>query len=431
MEKAKFIIVCPNCKKEISVDEALEKEMESSFLKKAEADFLQKEEKIKKEAWVKAQAIAKEKEEQKVKLLEDQLEEQRKKRLEAEEAELKIRKEKIQFDEEKKAFELEKQRQIDEERKKIKEETAKTILEEHRLKDAEKDKLVSDMRRQIEELRRKSEQGSQQTQGEVLELELEEKLKTTFSVDEIMPVPKGINGADIIQQVRDKLGRSCGLIVWELKRTKAWSEGWVQKLKDDQRSCKADIAILVSQVLPEGVKNFGFRDGVYVATFEFALNLAKVLRFHIIELAGSKLLEEGKSEKKEVIYNYLCGPEFRGRVEAVVESFVSMKDSLDREKRAFTKIWAEREKQIERAQSNMIGMYGDMQGIASIPAIKSLELPSGEEELEAVVAEAEEDEEAIELRGKLEPETKESDINKNNKMIEKNDKQEGVAPSLF
>jgi len=387
----KITIICPKCQNTISIDEALE----AQIFSQKEKEFADKLESEKKIMWVKAKEkateIIKAETDKETKYLKEELEEKNKKLAIAQDAELELRKAKNLLDEEKKSFELEKQRQLDLERAKIREEAAKIFSEEHRLKDAENTKRLQDALRANEDLKRKLEQGSQQMQGEVLELELEETLKNEFPIDEITPVPKGINGADIIHKVLDRAGKQVGIIAWESKRTKAWSEGWIQKLKDDQRAIKADIAIIITSVMPENFKNFGFKDGVYIATPEMALNLAKIIRLDLIKLAGVKSLEEGKSEKKEVIYNYLCGPEFRGRVEAIVESSIAAKTVLEKEKRAYTKIWAEREKQIDTIAQNMIGMYGDMQGIAgrSLPEIKSLELPSGEEELENITSQTE------------------------------------------
>jgi len=383
---SKITITCPKCQTIINVDEAIE----AQIFSRKEEEFATKLEVEKKKMWAIAQEKAAEKvkseTDKETKFLKEELESKNKKLNLMQEAELELRKEKNRLDEEKKSFELDKQRQIDIERAKIKEETAKAIGEENRLKDAENSKRIQDAQKQIEDLKRRLEQGSQQMQGEVLEIELEETLSREFPIDQITPVPKGINGADIIQRVHDQSGRFCGSIAWESKRTKAWSDGWIQKLKDDQRAIKADLAIIISSVLPEGIVNFGFKDGIYIATPETALNLGKIIRLNLIRLSGLKSLEEGKSEKKEVIYNYLCGSEFRNRVEAIVEASVAAKTMLDREKRAYTKIWAEREKQIERIESNMIGMYGDMQGIAgqSLPEIKSLELPTIEDEIEDV-----------------------------------------------
>ncbi|HOX40571.1 MAG TPA: DUF2130 domain-containing protein [bacterium] len=399
-ESTKLIITCPGCQKEISIDEALKQRLVESEKLKVESEYTEKLEAEKKKMWAialeKAQEKTKEKIEEerrshfalqatwdkKAKELELELESQRKKREEAEAVELKLRKEKIDFEEDKKRFELEKQRQLDLEREKMREEISKSSDEAHRLKEAELLKKLSDAQKLNEDLDRKLKQGSQQTQGEVLEIELEESLKTEFPVDEIAPVPKGINGADITQTIRDQRGRPCGAIAWELKRTKAWTEGWVQKLKDDQRKVKAEIAVLVSEVLPSGVKDAGYYSGIYVATPKMAISLAGLLRRQIIEVAGVMALEEGKSEKKDVVFNYLLGPEFRGRIESFIEAAIAMRKSLDQEKRAYTRMWAEREKLIGRIETSMSGLYGEIKGIAgnSLPGIKSLELPGGEEE---------------------------------------------------
>jgi hypothetical protein len=404
----KITIKCPKCQNEFSVDQALEdqisQEMKKEFeqknlerereVEKLKSSFELEKNKIEEEAKKKFWTIAQEKAAAKVKgeieaftsekkFLEETLKEKDRKIAEAQAAELELRKMKNLLEEERRTFELDKQRQLDEERVKIKEETAKLINEENRLKEAEYNKKFQDAQKQIGDLKRRLEQGSQQTQGEVLELALEESFRTEFPTDEILPVPKGINGADIIQKVIDQKGRVVGIIAWELKRTKAWSDGWIQKLKDDQRKVKADTAVVISQSLPEGIKGFGFRDGVYVSSSEAALSLARVLRMNLIQLASIRSLEDGKTEKKEIIYNYLCSAEFGNRISAVVEASIAMKKVLDQERRAYTKIWAEREKQIGRVEENMIGVYGDIKGIAgmTLPGIKSLDLPSGEEEL--------------------------------------------------
>lgn len=386
----KITIICPGCRREISIDEALKHQLIESEKLKVESEYRDKLEAEKRKLWaaaqeriraegtrLKAEGRGREKE---IFNLRQELETQREKRAEAEAMELRVRKEKVRLEEARQAFELEKQRQLDAERNKIREEAVKAYTEERRLKEAENAKLITDMRHQIEVLKRKAEQGSEQIQGEVLELELEELLKSEFPLDEVLPVPKGITGADIIQKIRDQRGRSGGTIVWELKRTKAWSESWVQKLKDDQRKVRAEAAILVSTVLPAGMIGSGIYNSIYVAQPKMALSLGRILRQHIIRISAAIMAREGKSEQKEMLYHYLCGSEFRGRIEAFIESSISLKESLEREKRAYTKIWAEREKQIERIGNSMSGLYGDIKGIAgqSLPEIKSLELPASD-----------------------------------------------------
>lgn len=319
----------------------------------------------------------------KLKDLQEQNNEKEVKIAEAQKAELEFRKKIRELEELRKNQELEITRKLDEERKLISEKARKEAEEENRLKLLEKEKQLEDTKKALDEAKRKAHQGSIQTQGEVLELDLESLLRTQFPVDEIQPVPKGIKGADIAQKVHNRGGHYCGTILWELKHTKAWNDGWLSKLKDDQREVKAEIAVLVTETLPMEVESFGQIEGVWVTSSLLSTALASVLRTSLIELAQHKLSIVGKSEKMEVLYNYLSGPEFRQRIEAIVESFKSMKEDLDQEKRAMIKIWAKREKQIERIVNNTVGMYGDIEGIigASLPHIKSLELTNGAEPL--------------------------------------------------
>lgn len=384
-------IVCPKCRQQISIDEALTPQLQEQIKTQVELEreadrkkmLAWQEEKEKKltasltEELKKQIATDSDKE---LKLLKEQMAAKDEELNKARELELQIRKERNLLEEDKKSFELKLQRQLDEEKDKIREQTAKGLLEEHRLKDAEKDKKMTDMLKQIEELKQKAQQGSQQTQGEVLELELEQTLRSEFPIDEILPVPKGVNGADVMQRVHDTSGRDCGIILWESKRTKNWSEEWVSKLKDDLRASKADVAILVTTALPDGIKNFGPKDGIYVTSYDCFLSLAKMLRITLNQLCLSKLSGVGKNEKMEIIWNYLSGNEFKHKVEAIVEAFSSMKQDLDREKVVYMKFWAKREKQIHRVIENTIGMHGDLQGLmgASLPEIESLQIDTVE-----------------------------------------------------
>lgn len=266
-------------------------------------------------------------------------------------------------------------KKLDSEREKIRHMTLEKAMEEHRLKDLEKENQISDMRKQIDELKRKSEQGSQQRQGETLELELEDILRNEFPLDHIEPVPKGIRGADVLQKVHNQSG-CCGTIIWESKNAKVWKDSWIAKLKDDQRAVKAEIAVLMTTTLPNDVKNFAHINGAWVTNYTSIVGLATALRINLIQVATTKLASEGKNSKMEILYNYLSGSEFRQKVEAIAEAFVSMKKDLDQEKRAMMRIWSKRDKQIERVINNTATMYGDMQGIigASMPQIESLEL---------------------------------------------------------
>ena len=246
-----------------------------------------------------------------------------------------------------------------------------------RLRVAEKDQTIESMTRTIEELKRKAEQGSQQSQGEVLELELEELLRGRFPTDSIEPVGKGELGADVIQQVNGALGQSAGIILWETKRTKAWSDGWLAKLRDDQRRSGADVALIISHALPKHIEQFDLVDGVWVAHPRCALPVAVALRQALIDVSSSRLVQQGQQTKMEQVYHYLTGTKFRQRVEAVVEKFNDMREDLDKERKFMVRQWAKRETQILAVVESTVGMVGDLQAIAgkAMPEIPSLEVP--------------------------------------------------------
>lgn len=232
-----------------------------------------------------------------------------------------------------------------------------------KLKVAEKEEQIAGMQRQIEELRRKAEQGSQQLHGEVQELELESLICTAFPMDTVQPVPKGEHGGDVIHRVMGPIGL-CGTILWESKRTKNWSDGWLAKLREDQRAAKAEIALIVSQTLPKEVESFNLIDGVWVTSHRCTIPVAIALRHSLIELAAARQAGEGQQTKMELVYQYLTGPRFRHRIQAVVEKFGDMHEDLQRERKTMTKLWAKREEQIRCVVESTAGMYGDLQGIA-------------------------------------------------------------------
>ena len=252
-----------------------------------------------------------------------------------------------------------------------------------KLRVAEKDQTILSMQQKIEELKQKAEQGSQQLQGEVQELELENLLRTKFPFDVIESVPKGEYGGDALHRVNSQSGTPCGSILWEFKRTRNWSDGWLAKLRDDQRSAKAEVCVLVSQALPKGVEAFDLVDGVWVTSPRAALPVATMLRQGLLQVSQSRALSEGQHTKTEMIYQYLTGPRFKHRVEAIVEAFTTMQDDLDKERKVITKQWAKRQAQIESVMNSTVGMYGDLQGIAgkSLQEIEGLELPALEMKL--------------------------------------------------
>lgn len=249
------------------------------------------------------------------------------------------------------------------------------------MKVAEREKTISDMQKQIEDLKRKAEQGSQQLQGEVLELALEGTLRSTFPIDGIEPVGKGEFGGDVLQRVVNPFGQPCGAILWESKRTKNWSDGWLAKLRGDQRTAKAELAVLVSLALPKDIETFGLVDNVWVTEPRYAMPLASCLRQSLMEVANTRLAHEGQETKMEMVYSYLTGPRFKQRVEAVMEKFRDLQEDLDRERKFMMKQWSKREAQIQGVIGSTVGMVGDLQGIAgsAIQRIEGVDLPELED----------------------------------------------------
>ncbi|HYE28806.1 MAG TPA: DUF2130 domain-containing protein [Allosphingosinicella sp.] len=259
----------------------------------------------------------------------------------------------------------------------VREAAKREAIEDERLKLREKEEQIAGMQRQIEDLKRRAEQGSQQLQGEAQELDLESMLATKFPRDTIVPVAKGEYGGDLIHRVFGSNGQEAGTILWEAKRTKNWSDGWLAKLRADQRNAKADLALIVSQALPRDMNvAFDLIDGVWVTEPKCAGAVAVALRESLIALSAARQAGEGQQTKSEMIYEYLTGPRFRQRVEAIVEKFTDMQEDLSRERRAMTKLWARREEQIHSVVESTAGMYGDLQGIAgrNLQEIEALEL---------------------------------------------------------
>ena len=238
-------------------------------------------------------------------------------------------------------------------------ERLRAVQEAQALAMAEKDTQMDTLRRQIDLLKKKVEQGSQQRQGEAAELVLEEQLGRAFPTDRVEPVGKGLRGADCLLRVGD-----AGSIIWESKRAANWSRDWLPKLREDMRAAGADVAVLVSEVRPEGCESFAMIDGVWVVAPRYGVALAHVLREGMLRVAEARGARSGQADKSEMLYDYLTGPQFRARMEAVVEPFEAMQQALLKERKQMTAQWAMREKQLEKAIGAMMGMYGDVRGIA-------------------------------------------------------------------
>jgi hypothetical protein len=308
--------------------------------------------------------------------LQDILKQRDEKLAEAQKAQADLLRKQRELDDAKRELDLTIEKRVQEGLTATREQAKKEAEDILKFKVMEKEQTIAAMQKQIEELKRKAEQGSQQLQGEVQELELEALLSAKFPMDQIQPVQKGEYGGDVLQRVTSPLGHDCGTILWESKRTKNWSDGWLVKLREDQRQAKAELAIIVSQALPKDVETFDLIEGVWVAHPKTALPMAMALRQSLMEVAAARKANEGQQTKMEIVYDYLMGPRFRQRVQAIVEAFSTMQEDLDKERKVITKQWAKREEQIGRVMQATVGMYGDLQGIAgkTLQEIEGLEL---------------------------------------------------------
>jgi hypothetical protein len=394
-------ITCPNCQAQIEITEVISAQLEASIRSKLEAELnaarqrlkAQQQELERKAETVEQQVQAKlaearqslerkirdkAKEELAVELKdrETALAELQARVQQANQKELAFLKEKRDLEDKLRNADLEVERRLREELKKAREQALKEVDEQHRLKLLEKEQQVDALRRQIEDLKRSAEQGSQQAQGEVLEIALEQLLKELFARDSIEPVPKGVRGADVVQRVYDEMGMDCGLVLWESKRTRHWSKDWLPKLRDDLRAVGASRSVIVSEQLPEQIRHFGQIDGVWVVSWACVHQVAVLLREGLIAVAKCRRAMEGQHDKMELVYNYLIGPEFFNRVSGIAEAFMMMREDLEAEKRAFTTQWNKRAKQLERVLVSTTGLYGDLQGIigSTLPQIKGMGL---------------------------------------------------------
>ncbi|MBZ5538291.1 MAG: DUF2130 domain-containing protein [Acidobacteriia bacterium] len=408
-------IICPNCKTEIKLTESLAAPLieatrrgfeqrlaqKDADIAKRESALHSREEALSKEKETIDQQVAERIRQERVKIAAEEARkaklasatdlEQRTRQLADLEEVLRQRDAKLAEAQKAQADLLRKQRELDDAKREVeltiekrvraglaatREQAKKEAEDELKLKVMEKEETISSMQKQIEELKRKAEQGSQQTQGDVQEIELEALLTEKFPQDTIERVPKGEYGGDVVQRVVGPFGQVCGMILWESKRTKNWSDGWLSKLRDDQHAAKADLAVIATQALPKGVETFDQVDGIWVTHFKYAIPIAVALRQSLIEIATARQATEGQQTKMEMVYQYLTGPRFRQRVQAIVEAFSSMHEDLQKEKKAITKQWAKREEQIDRVMQAAVGMYGDLQGIAgkTLQEIEGLEM---------------------------------------------------------
>ncbi len=411
----KTTITCPTCQTEIDVNQMLYHQLEDELKQK---NLIEKE-KLEKENKIKADTLAKEFEvlqvqkekfeeqlksatKERLKLEKQKLEVALRKEFESEQGEAleslqkelalkseqvkelnnskieieKLKREKDEASSKAKVeAELELSKQLQEEKIKI----FKTFEEQNELKLKQKDEQIEQMRRDIESAQRKAEQGSMQIQGEALELAIESWLSSQFPFDNIEEVKKGAFGADCVQTVHTREVQNCGVICYESKNTKAWSDGWITKLKQDMLSVNADIGVLVTSVYPRDMKRMGFVDGIWVCSLDEFKGSVSLLRESLIRLQQVALKEENKADKMALLYNYMTGNEFSMQMKAIVDGFISMQSELEKEKRSLMATWKRRQKTIDGVLANTTEMYGALQGIAGSAAIvhiEALELPS-------------------------------------------------------
>lgn len=405
-------IKCPSCGTEIDVNDILKHQIEDSIRKEFQKKATKQNEELvaKNEALEKAKADFEAKKKQENELfaerlekqtkaaekeitekLKAKLEEENKDRLELMNKELsekseklrelskmegeiaKLQREKLEM---KDAIEASAQKQLNETLTLEREKIRKQEDDKNELKFKELQKQLEEQKKLTEEMKRKQEQGSMQLQGEVMELAIEEWLANNFPLDSIDEIKKGANGADCLQIVNTRELQNCGSIYYESKRTKAFQPAWIEKFKNDIREKKANLGVLVTEVMPTGMDRMGMKDGIWICTFEEFKGLSAVLRQSLIQISSAVQAQENKGDKMAMLYDFLTSNEFRLQIEGIVEGFSQMQLDLVKEKNAAKKNWAQREKQLDKVINNTVHMYGSIKGIAgnAVQSVKALEL---------------------------------------------------------
>ena len=377
-------IKCPNCGTEFELNESLKNEVEKELRGKMMDWQKKKEDEFEKQRTALINDTLRKATDDtvvKIKALEEESRIKTQQLQTLQKKELDLLRDKNALEEKQKNMEVEIEKRFLEKRKEIEESAIKKEQEIFDLKTKEYKLQMEQQQKLIEELKRKSEQGSMQLQGESQELLLEEILQSYFPFDIIEEVEKGVEGADCIQVIRNNSNTICGKIIYESKRTKAWSNGWIDKLKADMRNSGSDVAILVTQVFPKDMEKFGEKDGVWICTFNEVSSVAQLLRNGIIKIYEAQKSQENKGDKMQLLYNYLTGIEFRGQMESIVEGFMAMKQSIMKERIQMEKLWKEREKQLEKVLLSTSGLYGSVKGIAGA-GVSNIPLLDGADENE-------------------------------------------------
>lgn len=383
MNTANSTISCPHCHKPVEISSAIRTQLIGEFTQKLQqqraTDKIALQEQLQQEKKKIEQKITKDFEASQAQALielKTELQAKTQQIQKLEDQELHLRKREREFEEMQRKQELLLERKLTEEKSKWMTEYKQQEEQLVAIRLQEKDKQMEQLQKTIEELRRQSQQGSMQVQGDAAETDLKSHLQLAFPMDEISDVPTGMQGADLIHIVKNSLQQRVGLLLWERKRTKSFSEQWITKLKSDQVECKADIAILVSDVLPKDSSNFFERKGIWICHTPLAVSFAKALRSQLISVSQMKAAHRNTDVTLSQLYSYVTTPEFKSRVEQLVLTYIDMKQELDREERALRASIQRRTKQLDRLIASTAGLYGDFQGIigSSLPKVDQLEL---------------------------------------------------------
>ena len=365
----KTTIKCPNCQTDIDINKILyhqlEKELQQATQKQLKIEKQRLQDELKREIL--------EEQSKSMALLEKELKEKSEQVKELNETKAQIAKLQREKEEIESKAKLEAQLALDRELKLEKAKIAKILEEQNELKLKQKDEQLEQIKRELDNARRKAEQGSMQTQGEALELAIESWLSSQFPFDNIEEVKKGAFGADCVQTIHTREIQNCGVICYESKNTKAWSDSWIPKLKQDMISVNADLGVLVTSVYPKSMERMGFVDGIWVCSFDEFKGSSSLLRESLIRINKTMQSQENRSDKMSLLYNYMTSNEFAMQMRAIVDGFIKMQEELDKEKRSLMASWKRRQKTIDGVLANTTEMYGALQGIAGSGAIAHIE----------------------------------------------------------
>jgi hypothetical protein len=375
-------VACPKCNHGFALSEGISRQAIDRYADEFERGLAEQRRKLEGELAAEAKGRAEREFDTRMKAMQESAAAQEAALAKFRAEELNLRRQMRALEEAKKNQDLDYQRKLDDERKRIEAQARSAAGEEILRRDAQHKAQIESAQREVADLKRKLEQGSQQTQGEGLEITLEALLRHAFPMDEIVPVPKGMNGADLLQRVRSPSGQVCGAIIWEAKQTKAWQPLWLQKLKDDQQAAGAELAVIVTAAMPKDAREPFVREAdVWITRFDAARPLAQALRSTLLELHKLRQANHGRSEKMELVYNYICSAQFAQRLKASIDGFEAMRQELETEKAAYARIWKRRESQLTRMTGSLLGVVGDLQGIgqeslAQLDTIAALPMPA-------------------------------------------------------